>query len=168
MTSQTGSTLVMLLRFGSEAVFLDSWVVPNWMEGQTLASLRREMATTYEDDGELWSALYNSVQPAYILYCVGADGQRENVSMAHQTPARGDDGEYLGRVPSLQEMLPAKLRAVFSSTVCGGGAPKQHMVQVSPQGGTLVVFDSAVVPHEVTKVVNGERLALFGFFAEER
>ena len=31
-----------------------------------------------------------------------------------------------------------------------------------------VVFEAAVVPHEVTAVVAGERLALFGFFAEDR
>ena len=44
----------------------------------------------------------------------------------------------------------------------------QQLVEVSPRGGTLVVFESNVVPHEVTPVVAGERLALFGFFAEER
>ena len=44
----------------------------------------------------------------------------------------------------------------------------QQLLEVSPRGGTLVVFESNVVPHEVTPVVSGERLALFGFFAEER
>ena len=31
-----------------------------------------------------------------------------------------------------------------------------------------MVFEAAVVPHEVTAVLAGERLALFGFFAEDR
>ena len=63
-------------------------------------------------------------------------------------------------------MLPVELRDGFSSTL--SEPPKQHLVEVSPAGGTLVVFDSVVVPHEVSPVVAGERLALFGFFAEDR
>ena len=31
-----------------------------------------------------------------------------------------------------------------------------------------MVFDPVAVPHEVTPVLSGDRLALFGFFAEER
>ena len=64
-------------------------------------------------------------------------------------------------------MLPEGLRAAFSSTICAAH-PKQQLVQVSPKGGTLVLFETAVVPHEATRVFDGQRLALFGFFAEER
>ena len=152
---------------GSEAVFLDSWGIPQWMEGRTLADLRREMSDEFEEEGEVWWALYSRVQPAYTLYCVGSDGVREDLSEAHETPERDENGEYLRPAPSLREMLPEELRAGFSSTVCGAH-PKQRLVQVSPEGGTLVIFDTAVVPHEATKVVAGQRLALFGFFAEAK
>ena len=75
----------------------------------------------------------------------------------------GDRGEPW---PSLREMLPAPLRDGFSSTMAEHDS--QRRVEVRPCGGTLVVFEAAVVPHEVTAVLAGERLALFGFFAEDR
>lgn len=137
------------------------------MEGRNLADLRREMSDEFEEEGEVWWAMYSRVQPAYTLYCVGSDGVREDLSEAHETPERDEDGEYLRPAPSLREMLPEELRAGFSSTVCGAN-PKQQLVQVSPEGGTLVIFDTAVVPHEATKVIAGQRLALFGFFAEAK
>ena len=64
-------------------------------------------------------------------------------------------------------MLSEELRAAFSSTLCRAH-PRQGLVEVAPAGGTLVIFDPVVVPHEVLPVLRGERLALFGFFAEER
>lgn len=152
---------------GSEAVFLDSWIVPEWMRGRTLADVRREMTDAEGDEGAVWAALYSLVQPAYQLYCVGADGARELLCDAHETPPRDASFDYQEALPTLREMLPAELRDGFSSTICGAH-PKQQQVSVSPQGGTLVVFDTAAVPHAVTPVVEGQRLALFGFFAEER
>lgn len=137
------------------------------MEGRTLADLRRDITDELDDEGDVWSALYSRVQPAYTLYCVGSDGVREDLSEAHATPERDESGEYLRSTPSLREMLPEELRAGFSSTICGAH-PKQRLVEVSPKGGTLVIFDTAVVPHEATKVIAGQRLALFGFFAEEK
>ena len=40
------------------------------------------------------------------------------------------------------------------------------IVDVEPAAGTLVLFDSVVVPHEVLKVKSGERLAIAGWFHE--
>ena len=152
---------------GAEPIFLDSWVVPAWMAGRGLGDLRREWAAGYEDEGELWSALFE-VQPSYQLYSVRGDGQRENVSPVHDAPSEGcaEDGDFVEHIPSLLEMLPSELRAGFSSTV--DEHPMQRPVDVSPKGGTLVVFDTLAVPHEVSAVLEGERLLLFGFFAEER
>ena len=48
------------------------------------------------------------------------------------------------------------------------GHPQHPPVEVAPRGGTLVVFDAAVVPHEVLPVVEGRRCYLGGFFSEER
>jgi len=150
---------------GAEPIFLDSWVVPDWMEGSTLADLRREWAHGYSEEEELWSALYQ-VQPSYVLYCVGANGARENVSQIHASPQKDEHGDYVKHVPSLLEMLPMELRAGFSSMV--DEHAMQQPVEVSPKGGTLVVFDTRSVPHEVDAVIAGQRLLLFGFFAEDR
>ena len=86
------------------------------MEGRTLADLRRDITDELDDEGDVWSALYSRVQPAYTLYCVGSDGVREDLSEAHETPERDESGEYLRPTPSLREMLPEELRAGFSST----------------------------------------------------
>lgn len=37
----------------------------------------------------------------------------------------------------------------------------------SPRGGSLVVFDSVCVPHEVRTTISGQRVALAGWFHEE-
>jgi len=151
---------------GSEPVFLDCWVPPPGMEGRTVSDLRREWGKAYESKEELWAALWQ-LQPSYSLYCVHADGRREQLGGNHPTPRRDSRGERIGEPPSLQDMLPDGLRGCFTSTLCREH-PQQRAVQVSPKGGTLVVFDPVVVPHEVLPVIAGDRLALFGFLAEER
>lgn len=45
--------------------------------------------------------------------------------------------------------------------------PNSYVQDVSPELGTLVLFDSVSVPHEVTLVKNGNRAALAGWFHEE-
>jgi len=146
---------------GSEPVFLDGWVAPASMGSSTLADFAHTWAAEFANEEDLWSALRQWLQPAYQLYCVGADGTRENLSEVHERPAQGD------RVPSLREMLHPMLREKWSSTIASGH-PKQSLVEVSPRGGTLVIFDAVTVPHEVTAVLSGQRIALFGFIAAER
>lgn len=149
---------------GSEPVFLDGWVAPASMAGRTLEEVAQHSAASYEDSDAgrqaLWAAL-RQIQPAYQLYAVAADGGRENLSEVFERPASSE------RVPSLREMLPPMLRDSWSSTIASGH-PKQTTVEVSPRGGTLVIFDAVAVPHEVSAVLAGERLALFGFVAAER
>lgn len=146
---------------GSEPVFLDGWAVPHEMRGRSLQELAREAAAHFSDEASLWASLRGQVQPAYQLYCAGPDGSRENVSPVWERPAAHE------RVPSLREMLEPRWRDGWSSTIASGH-PRQRTVAVSPRGGTLVVFDAVAVPHEVTAVLAGERLALFGFIAGER
>ena len=78
--------------------------------------------------------------------------------------SHADDG------PSLVELLPEALRDGFCSVWSESlrGHPQHPPVEVAPRGGTLVVFDAAVVPHEVLPVVEGRRCYLGGFFSEER
>ena len=134
------------------------------MQGRTLEEVARQSAASYDDSDEgreaHWAAL-RQYQPAYQLYTVAADGGRENLSEVVERPPSTE------RVPSLREMLPPMLRDCWSSTIATGH-PKQETVEVSPRGGTLVVFDAVAVPHEVSAVLSGERLALFGFIAAER
>lgn len=146
---------------GSEPVFLDGWVLPTWMQGGTLEDYAHWRGGDYFESEEAFWSTMRQVQPAYQLYCVGADGRRENLSEVHERPSGNE------RVPSLREMLRADVRDSWSSTIARGHE-KQRLVEVSPRGGTLVIFDAVTVPHEVTAVIAGERLALFGFIAGER
>ena len=109
-------------------------------------------------------------QPAYVLYCVGVDGRREDLSQQHEANSEDHlpwgDGSWLDEVPSLRQMLPAHLRRGFRGVDTRDGF-QQQIVEVSPKGGTLVLFDSVAVPHEVAPTVAGDRLALSGHFHED-
>ena len=87
-----------------------------------------------------------------------------------------DPGEFAA---ALTCFLPPRLRPLFVGTEAvgvehAGGegnreahAPgAQRVVDVPPLGGTLVLFDSVAVPHEVLTVLRGERVALGGWFHE--
>ena len=102
-----------------------------------------------------------AAEPEGRLYCVGSDGAREVL-----TDQKGRTAD----APSLIELLPEALRDGFCSVWSESlrGHPQHPPVEVAPRGGTLVVFDAAVVPHEVLPVVEGRRCYLGGFFSEER
>ena len=70
---------------------------------------------------------------------------------------------------ALRAQLPtARRRAAFSSVEEIAPHARQDVVEVSPRGGTLVLFDSVCVPHCVRPVVDGERVALAGWFHEDQ
>jgi hypothetical protein len=46
--------------------------------------------------------------------------------------------------------------------------PGIEIIDVVPYAGTLVMFDSVVVPHEVMEVKSGQRLAVAGWFHEDQ
>ena len=88
----------------------------------------------------------------------------------------GDGGmEWRAFSEALRGYLAPTLRARFSSVVSidegetnvgSVGDNITTVVDVNPAGGTLVLFDSVAVPHEVLPVIRGERLALAGWFHE--
>lgn len=43
----------------------------------------------------------------------------------------------------------------------------ERVREISPQGGTLVLFDSVAVPHEVLATIGRERFACSGWFHEQ-
>ena len=108
-------------------------------------------------------------QPLAQLYCLR--------SADDVTPRR----EYIGAALSPEELtlvdsgrrpvevlastLPAALRAAFSS-VEAVPQPQQKEALVEPHGGTLVLFDSVAVPHQVEETLEGERVAIAGWLHE--
>jgi hypothetical protein len=63
---------------------------------------------------------------------------------------------------ALASQLHTSLRNRFVSTEAIHDQP----VDVLPTGGTLILFDSVAVPHEVLPTTRGERLAIAGWFHE--
>ena len=63
---------------------------------------------------------------------------------------------------ALASQLPASIRNKFISTE----AIHERPIDVPPTGGSLVLFDSVAVPHEVLPTTKGERLAIAGWFHE--
>ena len=54
----------------------------------------------------------------------------------------------------------------IGSGMSDGDSQTMEIVDVVPKGGTLVLFDSVTVPHEVLEVTKGTRLAIAGWFHE--
>ena len=69
---------------------------------------------------------------------------------------------------ALAQLLPKEMQDRFSSVeaVPHEGGPPAHIVDVSPVGGTLVLFDSVSLPHEVMPTLKGQRMAMAGWFHE--
>ena len=47
-------------------------------------------------------------------------------------------------------------------------ADEEQVMDVNPQGGTLVLFDSVGVPHEVMPTIDRERFACSGWFHDKQ
>ena len=114
-------------------------------------------------------------RPMCALYRVGRDGERDWLSagfdfVAMRSQVSEDAGEGgptdPGRVLAMQ--LPQLLRSRFSTVeaVPHEGGPPARLIDMSPVGGRLVIFDAVSVPHEVGPTTSGERVAMAGWFHE--
>ena len=160
---------------GDEPVFLDSWV-------QSKAT--PEVDSSVKGGDVLW-------RPLSQLYCTSFTGNRDAVSPAFSSdseswpvPADGVGFTANELQAAFAAQLHVPLRGLFSATDSvfhrddldleeDGKQPddpwgSQRVVDVSPSGGKLVLFDSVAVPHEVLPVASGERFAVAGWFHERQ
>ncbi|KAJ1634399.1 hypothetical protein T492DRAFT_974306 [Pavlovales sp. CCMP2436] len=134
-------------RAGHEPVFLDSWV-------KTQSAV---------DEGG-W-------RPLSVLYSL-EDGQRQVLGApffydAESWPSPADGSG----------MSPDELEAAFSAQllehlrpcfrICDRVDDASLVTRVVPAGGTLVLFDSVAVPHEVAPTLSGERYAMAGWLHQK-
>lgn len=78
-------------------------------------------------------------------------------------PAFGDRFHYLEPPKSkLTDFMDTNLKANTASTV------GEAILDVAPTGGTLVMFDSVALPHEVLSTLERERWAMSGWFHESQ
>ena len=66
---------------------------------------------------------------------------------------------------ALARMVEDGRRYISVEAVCPDD-PRQRVVEVAPECGTLVLFDSAAGPHEVLPTEAGLRVAVAGWFHE--
>ena len=132
---------------GDEPIFLDSWV--------------RTPILPSDERGPQW-------QPRSALYAVrrGAKNYLTEPFGADELGlASGDGVEPKDFAAALATLLPVAERDRFNGVEVVPYAT-QRVIEVAPRGGTLVLFDSVAIPHEVTTTTGGERLAVAGWFHE--
>ncbi|GFH44241.1 hypothetical protein CTEN210_00715 [Chaetoceros tenuissimus] len=168
-----------------EPVFLDSWVqMPKAFSDDADEILYDDEEPGYEQlKWRPMSALYrvrsdpddlssnrdllktNSVHSLEIKY-----PNREYLSQPFGADSTGwpnetelDPSDFIQALASQLSDKNIRQRFVGLEEIKGQGV---KIVDVEPTAGTLVLFDSVVVPHEVLKVTSGERLAIAGWFHE--
>jgi hypothetical protein len=156
-----------------DPVFLDSWVKTPTMRmvdeerntdadsdvDDPYSSLQwRPLSALYRLTGESSSQVQPQLQPQpqqreYLSDAFGPD------SPSWPSDTNLDPAEFAS---ALASQLPASIRNSFISTE----ATHEQPMDISPTGGTLVMFDSVAIPHEVLLTTKGERLAMAGWFHE--
>jgi hypothetical protein len=146
-----------------DPVFLDSWVKTPTLTGE------EEHDAENPHDSLQWcplSALYRLVKNNSK-----EEPQEQRYDRDYLSDAFGADSpswpsdtnlEAADFCAALALQLPASMRDNFIGTE----EIHSHPLDVAPTGGTLVLFDSVAIPHEVLPTQKGERLAMAGWFHE--
>jgi hypothetical protein len=142
-SAASGASGGVLDGHGAEPVYLDAWVpVEVALSGQRGRS-----------------AQYTSLAACYRVI----DGQRQYLS-------GGVEGGGAQTIDELISTMKGDERRRFSRVEVSQAlsAPPSGACEecVTPVGGTLLLFDSVAVPHEVLETVAGERWAMAGWFHE--
>lgn len=170
-----------LMEYEFDPIFLDSWV-------KVKACVGGKDPEESDEYGALnWrpmSALYRIKMGSKKSTEIRRNGRAQDVFHRQEIPQR----EYLSQPfgpdsptwPSELNLEPSEfakalalqlsnkdLRDQFIGTEDISG-PGIDIIDVVPYAGTLVLFDSVVVPHEVLEVRDGQRLAIAGWFHEDQ
>ena len=142
---------------GRKPVYLNSWYVP------TDASTRDPHCVLYTVDGSndnriqlltqpwLTDALQGASVADFLLHWIGVDQKAAS-------PTLFLEKDYARNLHLLEE------RPLWER----GEPPAGTRIEdINPERGSLVVFDSVLVPHQVEEIIKGKRLALAGWFHEE-
>jgi hypothetical protein len=146
-------------------VFLDSWIKTptNRHSDGGPRSSSAQQENRQPNDERMW-------HPMLALYRISNDGNEHRVYLSDPF------GPESPTWPSEMELTPKAFAAALAGQLytkyLGSFISVESIsdvvspTHVVPTGGTLVLFDSATVPHEVLATTDGERLALAGWFHE--
>ena len=174
-----------------EPIFLDSWVkAPTPIDelepdedydGDEFEGLKwRSMSALYRVKDQSYEKLNSKPESKpdpqnhdcedYYQHYQQRNSQREYLSKAFGPDCPSWPSEINLEPSEFMKVLASQLsNEELRSRFIGTEAihdPDIKVVDVVPRGGTLVLFDSVVVPHEVLEVMSGERLAIAGWLHE--
>ena len=148
----------------AEPVFLDCWNRAEGMSSQSLAVLYT--LSTGSDAGpdcaaaRATSFIRRPIAQAFPLH-EGSTG----VTIRDFGPFLLDQTANAPVLALLEDLALPELESQMGDSLSD---PIRCSVRdTSPRGGSLVVFDSVCVPHEVRATISGQRVALAGWFHEE-
>jgi len=138
-----------------DPVFLDSWVKTKTVKKHNIDDIN-------EHGARQWQPLYS----LYRMKMKNGKEEREYLSHPFGTTSPG--------WPQAIDLEPHKLGNALASQLFPQVQSKfiltdkihDNPTDIQPTAGTLVLFDSVAVPHEVLEVTRGDRLALAGWFHE--
>ena len=106
-------------------------------------------------------------RPLSALYRLGPSGSRVWLSPCFEFESIAPSSRSTN-TDALRQQLPLELQGDFSSVeaVPHEGGPPARVVDVSPAEGTLALFDSVSIPHEVLPTTGGTRIAMAGWWHE--
>ena len=172
-----------------EPIFLDSWVkMPSTVSGDTDDTCYEEDAGYDKLKWRPMSALYRIRNPInnYDDFDSNRDPMMSMSNCKQSTVVKYPHREYLSEPfgadspnwPKEIDLEPSEFIEALASQLSDQSIRQRfdgvedilgqgvEIVDVEPTAGTLVLFDSVVVPHEVLEVTRGERLAVAGWFHE--
>lgn len=144
-----------------DPIFLDSWV-----KTPTIP------ATIDEEHSEDDHCIALQWQPLSALYRL-VEGNNSSQAREYLSNAFGPDSpswpsdtnlDATEFAAALASQLSRRMQNDFISTEAIHDQP----TDILPTGGTLILFDSVAIPHEVLPTERGERLALAGWFHESQ
>jgi len=155
-----------------EPVFLDCWVkVPasisnekeeagfdeNLLQWEAMSALYRIRTTNLSQQGNDQEDVYQQQRRDYVSSPFGpsspswpSDSNLEPTDFAEALAQQLSQENHRRRFVGVEDIRDCPI------------------VDVVPTGGTLVMFDSATVPHEVLEVEKGDRMAIAGWYHEEQ
>ena len=149
-------------------VFMDSWCGAEAMATEELTEVQEMLeaakAMGHRVDAEA-APQPGGWRPLSALYRIGANGERIWLSTTFDVDSIAPSRRPRAPTTSARTS-PPELQSRFSSleAVPHEGGPPARTVSVSPVAGTLALFDSVTVPHEVMAVTSGARVPMAGWF----
>jgi Rps23 Pro-64 3,4-dihydroxylase Tpa1-like proline 4-hydroxylase len=155
-----------------------------WLRGASIGASANEGDTPVFLDANCVPSPGQPPEATCVLYASGATGERRNLSakpFAASPALYLSGGDFFARKLLVDSPSDARRFHLVDAPKSAASAflpPPEYgergedggeqVLDVLPEGGTLVLFDSVSLPHEVMPTVGRERFACSGWFHEQQ